>query len=415
MLRVTHAGFVSQGLLASASAVVNAYAFYILGCRAEVPKARLDEGISRWLFGTLLTARYSSSSETKFEEDLTRVRDLTPGSVDEFMRALDDALADTITGDYWTRTVPAALETQRSRAPMALAFRAAQVVLGARALFSDQLLQNLLNPPGQGGRAASEMHHLFPKAWLREQGIEDRRRINQVANLADVGWHENNTVGRQGPAKYVPKLRERLKIEDDRWGRMLAEHALPHGWELMDYATFLEARRPRMAEVIRIAYRKLGGEPDAPPLTPPWFLPGAEAVWQRIGEAEKALRGVVRDAYTARFGGEARNRIEATLNDAERERLNRALRSLPAGADALRVVDYLYLAQLPTLLFANDVWQEAKTRLRAGDDFKGKLRAAIEQIAPVRNEIAHVREISPERLQRAHVACVDVLRMLSPL
>jgi hypothetical protein len=167
-----------------------------------------------------------------------------------------------------------------------------------------------------------------------------------------------------------------------------------------------------MAEVIRIAYRKLGGEPDALPLTPPWFLPGAEAVWQRIGETERALRGVIRQTYAARFGSDARTRIEATLNDAERERLARALRSLPSDADPLRVVDYLYLAQLPSLLFMNDVWSEAKTKLRAGPDFKDKLRSAVEQIAPVRNEIAHVREVSPDRLQRANVACNDVLRML---
>lgn len=324
------------------------------------------------------------------------------------MRALDEVLADTITGDYWTRTLPAALETQRSRAPVALAFRAAQVILGARALFSDQLLQNLLNPPGQGGRTASEMHHLFPKAWLREHGVEDRRRINQVANLADVGWHENSTVGKETPAKYVPLLRERLNIADDRWGRMCAEHALPTGWESTDYATFLESRRPRMAEVIRIAFRKLGGEAEAPPLTPPWFLPGAEAVWQRIGEAERALRALVREVYLAKFGSEARARIEGVLGEPERERLGRALRSLPAGADPLRVLDYLYLAQLPALLFKNDVWVDG----RGSADIRAKLRSAVDEIAPVRNEIAHVREVSPERLQRANVACNDVLSML---
>jgi hypothetical protein len=412
MLRVTHAGFVNQGLIASTNAVVNAYAFYSLGRRAEVPKQRLDEGISRWLFGTLLTARYSASSETKFEEDLARVRNLGPGSADAFMQALDGVLVDTITGDYWTRTLPAGLETQRSRSPVALAFRAAQVVLEARALFSDQLLVNLLNPPGQGGRSATEMHHLFPKAWLQAQGVTDRRWVNQVANLADVGWYENTTVGKQGPATYVPMLRETLGLDDNRWGRMCAEHALPIGWESMDYEAFLEARRGRMAEVIRIAYRKLGGEADAPPLTPPWFLPGAEVVWQRIGDAERALRAMVRDAYARRFGSEASNKIVASLTEGERERLDRAMRSLPAGSDPLRLVDYLYLGQLPNLLFANEVWAEARARLQADPEIKHRLRRAIDQIAPVRNEIAHVREVSPDRLQQASVACAEVLRMV---
>jgi hypothetical protein len=94
--------------------------------------------------------------------------------------------------------------------------------------------------------------------------------------------------------EYVPRLRESLGIRDDQWGRQCAEHALPLGWESMEYTEFLRERRRRMADIIRVAFRQLGGEPDAAPLTPPWFLPGAEAVWQRIVETERALRGVVR-------------------------------------------------------------------------------------------------------------------------
>jgi hypothetical protein len=413
MLRVSRAGFVNQSLLASTAAVVNAYAFYVLGLRIQVPKQPLERLISRWLFATLLTARYSSSSETRFEEDLARVRDIPTGDAEGFIQTIDQVLLDTVTGDLWSRTLPAALETQRSRAPVALGFRAAQIVLDARALFSDDSLQNLLNPPGQGSRAASEMHHLFPKSWLKENGVTERRRINQVANLADVAWHENNTAGKKSPAVYVPLLRERLGIDDARWGRMCAEHGLPVGWESMEYDAFLAARRPRMAEIIRIAFRKLGGEPQAAPLTPPWFLPGAEAVWQRIADAERALRRVVRDVYVARFGSDARQRIEGALGDREKEALARALRSFPPGSDPMRVVDYLYLSQLPSLLFRKDVWSGPQGP-PITSELKTKLQAAVEVIAPVRNEIAHVREVSPERLQRANVACLDVLQMLSP-
>ena len=78
LLRVQHAGFVSQALIASKNAIVNAYAFYIRGRKAGVPKNRLDEIIARWVFGTLLTARYSGSSETIFEQDLARVGRLDP-------------------------------------------------------------------------------------------------------------------------------------------------------------------------------------------------------------------------------------------------------------------------------------------------------------------------------------------------
>jgi hypothetical protein len=59
LLRVQHGGFVSAALIGSKNAIVNAYAFYIRGLHAAVPKNKLDELIARWVFGTLLTARYS--------------------------------------------------------------------------------------------------------------------------------------------------------------------------------------------------------------------------------------------------------------------------------------------------------------------------------------------------------------------
>jgi hypothetical protein len=412
LLRVKRAGFVSSALIPSKNAIVNAYTFYVRGRAIGVPKARLDEVISRWVFGTLVTARYSTSSESVFEEDLQRVAGLREGDVDPFVKALDGALDERITGDYWTHTLVAELETQKARAPAALAFRAAQVVLGAKALFTDQPLQNLLDSNLDGGRAAREAHHLFPKAWLESRGLRDRRLVNQVANLADTGWHENGTIGAQNPAKYLPRLREQLGIDGDLWGRHCAEHALPPGWEAMEYPEFLMARRQRMAEIIRAAYGQLGGEASVDVSPPPWFLPGSDVVWSRIAETERALRAVVREIYVTCFRDNASKKIEEALPEAERGSLARALRARPATADPLTVVDYLYIAQLPSLLFANEVWQQARGRLGGAQDVKSRLQKAIGDIAPVRNEIAHVREVPQDRLQRANLACGDVLQML---
>lgn len=212
---------------------------------------------------------------------------------------------------------------------------------------------------------------------------------------------------------YVPRLRKQFRIDDNQWGRMCAEHALPLEWERMDYDEFLRQRRTRMAELIRVAFRQLGGEPDAPPLTPRWFLPGAEAVWQRIGETERALRALVREVYATKFGDAAARTIEAKLPERERETLTRALRTRPPGSDPLTVVDYLYLNQLPALLFASEVWQYVKAKLSDAEDGRRRLQRALDEIAPVRNEIAHVREVAPDRLQKANVACGDVLALLS--
>ena len=116
--------------------------------------------------------------------------------------------------------------------------------------------------------------------------------------------------------------------------------------------------------------------------------------------------------YASAFGDAAAASIEARLPERDRESLTRALCARPAGSDPLTVVDYLYIGQLPPLLFANDVWQNARSKLRDETDAKQRLQVAVSQIAPVRNEIAHVREVASDRLLKATVACDDVLAVL---
>jgi hypothetical protein len=77
---------------------------------------------------------------------------------------------------------------------------------------------------------------------------------------------QSMTPGRAPPCGR--RLRQRLNIlniTDEQWARLCAEHALPPGWEKLDYHEFLIERRKRMADIIRIAFRQLGGEADAPP------------------------------------------------------------------------------------------------------------------------------------------------------
>jgi hypothetical protein len=411
LLCVRHAGFVNSSLVSSQNAIINGFAFYVRGRRLGVPKETLDKVIARWVFGSLLTARYSTSSETVFEQDLAKVARAESESRESFVHALDSALGETLTNDYFAYTLVSSLETEKAKAPAALAYRAAQIVLGARAFLADQLLRNLLDPPSNAARAASELHHLFPRAWLQARGFRERRILNQVANLADAGWHENGAIGAQAPAHYIPRWRSRLNLDDNRWGRMCAEHALPLGWEQMDYQNFLRERRRRMADIIRTAFRQLGGESEATPLTPPWFTPGAEEVWNSIAEAERALRRILREVYERTFRDTAAQQIESALSEREREVLNRALRARPTGSEPISIVEYLYLGQIPQLLFSDRTQQLARELLGGAYDLKQQLQQAMSYIVPVRNEIAHVREVDQDRLLRAKLACGDISRM----
>ena len=80
------------------------------------------------------------------------------------------------------------------------------------------------------------------------------------------------------------------------------------------------------------------------------------------------------------------------------------------AAEALRRRIYIWRYQVA---FEQDVWQETRTYFREAPDTKQRLQTAVSQIAPVRNEIAHVREIDRDRLLRADLACSEVIGMLN--
>jgi len=117
----------------------------------------------------------------------------------------------------------------------------------------------------KGTKVALERHHLFPRAYLEENGIKDLKKINQITNFAPVEWPENIRIGKQAPSAYVPPLDAALSAE--KRNQLYFWHALPHLWWEMSYETFLVERRERMARVIEAAWKLLKGDGPAVAIT----------------------------------------------------------------------------------------------------------------------------------------------------
>ena len=83
------------------------------------------------------------------------------------------------------------------------------------------------------------------------------------------------------------------------------------------------------------------------------------------------------------------------MPERERETLARALRTRPPGSDPLTVVDYLYLGQLPALLFASEVWQYVKPKLNVAADAKQLLEVRL-----LRSHLSEMRLHTCERSLR---------------
>ena len=263
MLCLHRAGYRSGRMVSSQSALLFTYIFYLIG-RTELSMNERDlrPVIAQWFFMSALTGRYTNSPESALESDLAMLRDVKTG--EEFLAKLRNTCAVALTNDFWEVTLPNDLATSAARSPSLFAYEASLILLGAQALFSHFTVEQMLDPALLAPRNALERHHLFPRGYLATLGISETRDTNQIANYAYVEWKDNASIADQAPVDYLEQ--QQHGFAQPELAKMYRLHALPIGWEHMDYQKFLTARRELMAQIIREGYEKLTrGAPVASP------------------------------------------------------------------------------------------------------------------------------------------------------
>ncbi len=264
MKALQQAGFRSGKMITSKNTIVYSYLVFLIGRRDfGIDYKTLRAAIARWFLMCVLTSRYTGAAETQVEKDIRRFTDATTGP--EFLGILDQIINSQLTDDYWEQTLPEQLSWSGGYVPAMFAYFASLNLLGAKVLFSNLTVHELLDPATVAKKNAIERHHLFPRAYLKSQGIKGTSRINQVANYALLEWPDNIKVGATAPHEYFPAMFDQHVSPGDA-ERVRFWHALPEGWENMSYDAFLEARRKLMAHVVRAGFEKLvsGADPFAP-------------------------------------------------------------------------------------------------------------------------------------------------------
>ena len=251
---LSHAGFRSGDMVTSDMTLFYCYLMYLIGRRDFGLKGHeLRVVIARWFFMCNISRRYTGSSESTMEADLARLKEADTAS--DFVQVLDQIIQNNLTSDFWTITLPDELDSSAAYSPTLFAYHAALNVLDARALFSDLKVSELLDPAVNAKKKGVERHHLFPKNYLKKQGVTNNTRRNQIANYAYVEWADNIQIADRSPAEYFPEYAERYT--NGELEQMMEWHALPDGWEHMDYNAFLEERRQRIAKVTRKGFERL--------------------------------------------------------------------------------------------------------------------------------------------------------------
>lgn len=261
------AGVRNSSMVTSRMTVLYGYALWIIG-RTEfrVPLDELRETMARWYFMAHITGRFSGSAESRAQEDLNRLEDLdhTP---EAFVHVIDAQVATTLTDDWWAISLPEQLHTSNVSGPAYTGYVAALTLMDAEVLLSTLSVKDWLSPSRRPVKGV-EMHHLFPKAYLRESvHVTSNRQINQAANQALVEWSDNIDISDTAPAEYWAAAAENKSLTGDRLERQMWWHGLPHNWTEMPYAEFLTERRQRIAQVTREGFRKLQ-DPNYHPALP---------------------------------------------------------------------------------------------------------------------------------------------------
>lgn len=264
---IERAGIRTSSMVTSKNAVVYSYALWLIG-RTEfrVPVDELREVMARWYFMAQITGRFSTSPETKAQEDLNRLDGLHKSS-EAFKEVITSQVEKTLTDDWWTVTLPDNLSTSGATSPAFTSYLAALTILDAEVLLSNLTIKDWISPSRRAVKGV-EKHHLFPKEYLKDRlHVTTLRQINQVANQALVEWSDNIDISYDAPSVYWRQQVEDKNIGEQRLAKQMWWHALPAGWTAMGYQEFLSARRKLMAEVTREGFRKLS-DPNYRPQAP---------------------------------------------------------------------------------------------------------------------------------------------------
>ena len=252
------AGFSSSQIIGSKGAVNFAYNLYLtLREDKSIPSTDVKRWVQRWYVMSVLTGRYSGSSESIMDRDMRRIAD--QGFIPFYEEIAASRLADT----FWDVTLPQDLATTSVRSGAWMTYVASQVRAADNTLFTNgfKVADVIAN--------VGDIHHIFPKAYLRKTIDAPQRLYNQVANYTYLEKRINIAIGDKRPGEYFSQARDAINSGAGYFGDIADEGALlsnleanciPEGifeMNASDYEDFLAQRRVLMARKIRNYYENL--------------------------------------------------------------------------------------------------------------------------------------------------------------
>ena len=258
IMAIKGAGFISNKLLNSAMTLDFAYTLYLMLLDdPTIPNAQIKRYVQKWFVMSTLTGRYTFSPESNMDRDMRSIAEKG------FLNFFADIEASALSESFWKITLPQNLETSSVNSPAFNTFIAAQINLNCNSmLMNGTKVSDLITISG-------DVHHIFPRAYLKNNGVDNKTKYNQVANYIYLDTQVNKAISDDAPCVYFTKAKQQCESKEIVLGNIsdidlltnnLAENCIPDNIDTMDvssYDVFLLERRKMMAALIEKYYKGL--------------------------------------------------------------------------------------------------------------------------------------------------------------
>jgi len=253
---IKSAGFIENFMIRSQNAIDFTYILYLTLRDKNIPQAKIESLVRKWLVLSILKGRYSASPESQFDIDIRRLNELDP---EQYIQSVIEA---ELPDSFWDVSLPQQMDTPVAFSPEFYVFLAAQVKMDDKGFLSrDIKVQDLISLKG-------DVHHIFPKDYLKKFGYE-RNMYNQIANYAIAQSEINIAIGNKAPKDYFRELLKQYETGILKYGAInnidelynnLEAHCIPKS--IFDslaenYEDFLKERRKLMAQKIKTYFKML--------------------------------------------------------------------------------------------------------------------------------------------------------------
>ncbi len=253
---IKSAGFIDKGMIRSQTALNFAYIVYLKLRSKGIDQGLVEIYVRKWFVYSILTGRYSGSSESLYDYDIKQIEDK---SFEHYLQEKEDA---ELSEAFWDINLVQRLDTSVSNSPYFNVFLAAQVKSNDRGFLSKEIsVNNLIQHRG-------DIHHIFPRNYLKKSGLS-RSKYNQIANYVYMQQEVNIQVGSKAPDVYFSEVLEQCHGGALKYGAItelqdlhknLEQNCIPQSIFTMtieNYDEFLKDRRKLMARKIKEYYLNL--------------------------------------------------------------------------------------------------------------------------------------------------------------